>query len=102
MSSSPASARALLPETGASTNSTSSRSLPSRVPNSVAAETPIVPSAPTWHRGPKACATPAVKITDSTTTAVGSMVITTRAPLTASCEPGHPRSRVGYLLGHFP
>src|SRR6202453_3347552 len=83
MSSWPASAGPLLPDTGASTNVTSGRTRPSRAASPAVALTPIVPIC--THTAPGANGGgPPANITDSTTSASGSMVITTWASLIAS------------------
>ena len=84
MSSWPASAGPLLPDTGASTNMTSGRSSPSRLPISVVSARPIVPICAHTAPAGSASATPLSKITEVTTSAVGSIVITTCASWTAS------------------
>ena len=84
MSSWPASAGPLLPDTGASTNITSGRSCRSVSSNPVVAESPIVPICAHTAPGANAAARPCGNITMSTASAVGSMVITTRASLVAS------------------
>src|ERR1700684_4485215 len=83
MSSWPASAGPLLPDTGASTNVTSGRTRPSRAASPAVALTPSVPIG--THTAPGANGGgPPANITDSTTSASGSMVITTWASLIAS------------------
>jgi hypothetical protein len=83
MSSWPASAGPLLPDTGASTNVTSGRTRPSRLASPVVAVTPMVPICA--HTAPGANGgRPSANSADSTTSASGSMVITTRASRIAS------------------
>ncbi len=83
MSSCPASAGPLLPDTGASTNMTSGRTRLSRAASPVVAVTPMVPICD--HTAPGANGgRPSANITDSTASASGSMVITTRAARIAS------------------
>ena len=76
--------RALLPETGASTNVTPGRAAASRSRKPRVASTPIVPICAHTLPSASAAATPPSKMTDSTAAAVGSMVMTTSAPRTAS------------------
>src|SRR3984885_316901 len=83
MSSWPASAGPLLPDTGASTNVTSGRTRPSRAASPAVALTPIVPICAHAAPGANGGGAPA-NITDSTMSASGSMVITTWASLIAS------------------
>ena len=84
MSSCPASAGPLLPDTGASTNMMSGRSSPIRLPISAVSARPIVPICAHTASWASALATPLSKITEVTTSAVGSIVITTCASRTAS------------------
>ncbi len=88
MSSWPVSAGPLLPDTGASTNSTSGRILASRAPASIVASTPIVPICTQTAPSVNPSTTPPLRTTESTTAAVGSMVITTLASRTASRADG--------------
>ncbi|HEY2078323.1 MAG TPA: hypothetical protein VGH53_18485 [Streptosporangiaceae bacterium] len=91
MSSWPCSAGPLLPDTGASTNDTSGRTLRSRSATSMVAGTPIVPICA--HTAPLANAVAGpLNMTDDTASAVGSIVITTSAPLTASADDSATRA----------
>jgi hypothetical protein len=91
MSSCPCSAGPLLPDTGASTNSRSGWISASRAPVCSVASTPIVPICAHTAPGANASATWSPNITDSTTAAVGSVVIATLASRTASA--GDPAAR---------
>ena len=84
MSSLPASAGPLLLETGASTNITSGRSRPRRTPISIVAVTPIEPICARTAPAANASTTLPPNSTESTTSAVGSIVIATLASRTAS------------------
>ena len=88
ISSWPFSAGPLLPDTGASTNSASGRSLASCPAIRSVGSIPIVPICAHTACGANDSATRPSKMTDSTTAAVGSIVITTRASLTASAADG--------------
>jgi hypothetical protein len=82
----------LLPDTGASTNMTSGLSWPSLLAISMVSVTPIVPICAHTAPGANASATPPSKTTEVTTPAVGSIVITTRASLTASAADAATRA----------
>ena len=92
MSSWPVWAGPLLPDTGASTNMTPGRSSPSRAAVSAVAVTPMVPICAQTAPSAKASAAPPANITDLTTSAVGSMVITTWAFWTASLDDAATRA----------
>jgi len=84
MSSWPASAGPLLPDTGASTNITSGRIAASLAAILVVSSMPIVPICAHTASGANASATWPPKMTDSVISAVGSIVMIARASRTAS------------------